>query len=56
VKPVERRRLLTERTFDATPEQLWDAWTMPPHVAKWWGACFDNLATHLGSKHIHRTV
>lgn len=36
MNPVEMKRLKIERTFDAAPEQLWDAWTQPQHIAKWW--------------------
>lgn len=25
-----------ERRFDATPEELWDAWTNPDEAAHWW--------------------
>jgi uncharacterized protein YndB with AHSA1/START domain len=25
------------RTFDAPPEQVWDAWADPQQVAQWWG-------------------
>ncbi len=29
--------LVVERIFAATPEKLWDAWTTPGLLVKWWG-------------------
>jgi len=29
--------LEVRRTIRATPEQLFDAWTQPPHLLEWWG-------------------
>jgi uncharacterized protein YndB with AHSA1/START domain len=29
--------LLIERVFDAPREKVWDAWTSPEQVKKWWG-------------------
>jgi uncharacterized protein YndB with AHSA1/START domain len=30
-------RLVVRRTIHATPEQLFEAWTQPGHLKKWWG-------------------
>ena len=34
---IEKRTLTLTRTFDAPPQLVWDAWTQPEHIAKWWG-------------------
>lgn len=34
---IETRSITLERTFDCTPEALWDAWTKPELLAKWFG-------------------
>ena len=31
------KQIVIVRTFDATPEQVWEAWTDPAQVAEWWG-------------------
>ena len=31
------RDLEITRVYDATPQQLWDAWTRPEQLARWWG-------------------
>lgn len=31
------REMVIERIFDAPCELVWEAWTNPEHVAKWWG-------------------
>ncbi|QLG60253.1 SRPBCC domain-containing protein [Halorarum salinum] len=33
----ETTELRLTRTFDASRERVWDAWTDPEQVAKWWG-------------------
>ena len=30
------RTLTIERTFDAPVRVVWDAWTQPRHITKWW--------------------
>src|SRR5581483_4849399 len=30
-------KLVVRRTIHATPEQLFEAWTQPGHLKKWWG-------------------
>jgi len=35
--PSEREILIT-RTFDAPAERVFDAWTTPEHVRRWWGS------------------
>ncbi|SHF19313.1 Uncharacterized conserved protein YndB, AHSA1/START domain [Seinonella peptonophila] len=40
VKTVVKKEglsLIVEREFDAPRELVWEAWTSPEHVAKWWG-------------------
>ena len=34
--PADARLIRIVRTFDATPEEVWAAWTRPEHVARWW--------------------
>lgn len=34
---TKTRDLVFNRIFDATPEQVWKAWTDPAHVMRWWG-------------------
>ena len=31
------RTLTIERTFNAPIELVWEAWSQPEHIAKWWG-------------------
>ncbi len=31
------REIVTERVFDASPQRVWDAWTKPELIARWWG-------------------
>jgi uncharacterized protein YndB with AHSA1/START domain len=31
------KQIAITRTFDATPEQVWQAWTDPAQVVHWWG-------------------
>jgi uncharacterized protein YndB with AHSA1/START domain len=31
------RELIISRTLDAPVELVWEAWTNPEHIAKWWG-------------------
>ncbi len=33
----ENRTLTIERTFNAPLQLVWDAWTRPEHIIKWWG-------------------
>lgn len=35
---VEDLSLVVERVFQAPRELVWDAWTNPEHVSRWWGA------------------
>ena len=30
------REILITRSFDAPPETVFDAWTKPEHIARWW--------------------
>jgi len=32
----ENRTVTITRTFDAPIELVWEAWTKPEHIAKWW--------------------
>jgi uncharacterized protein YndB with AHSA1/START domain len=34
---TKRRKLVFERTFDATPEEVWDLWTTKEGFESWWG-------------------
>lgn len=34
---AESRTLTLNRTFDASIQIVWDAWTEPGHIAQWWG-------------------
>ncbi|MEQ9297166.1 MAG: SRPBCC domain-containing protein [Cyclobacteriaceae bacterium] len=34
---LSKRTLTLERTFNAPIQLVWDAWTQPDHIAKWWG-------------------
>jgi uncharacterized protein YndB with AHSA1/START domain len=31
------RELSITRVYDASPQQVWDAWTEPAQIARWWG-------------------
>ena len=31
------REIVQQRTFDAPPEAVYEAWTRPAHVTRWWG-------------------
>ena len=33
----ENRTLTIERTFNTPLQLVWDAWTRPEHIIKWWG-------------------
>jgi uncharacterized protein YndB with AHSA1/START domain len=33
---LSKRTLTIKRTFNAPIELVWEAWTQPEHVAKWW--------------------
>ena len=35
LKPVKEVEL--ERTYDASPEKVWQAWTEPEMIKQWWG-------------------
>lgn len=45
--PIETRAIELERTFDCTPQQLWDAWTKPEKLANWFGPFPDGEVTQL---------
>lgn len=34
---ADNRTVVLERTFDAPVALVWEAWTQPDHIAKWWG-------------------
>ena len=34
---LKNRTLTITRTFDAPLKLVWEAWTQPEHIAKWWG-------------------
>ena len=34
---LSKRTLTITKTFDAPIQLVWEAWTQPEHIAKWWG-------------------
>ena len=40
------REIVIERVLNASPELVFDAWTQPEHVAKWWGPDGFTITTH----------
>ena len=34
---IEKRTITMKRTFDAPRQLVWEAWTQPGHIARWWG-------------------
>jgi uncharacterized protein YndB with AHSA1/START domain len=34
---ITDRQIITSRLFDATPEQMFAAWSDPGHLTNWWG-------------------
>lgn len=42
--PAEDQILIT-REFDAPPRLVWEAWTTPEHVRRWWGAGYGSETT-----------
>ncbi len=34
---LEDREIVLTREFDASRELVWEAWTQPEHLARWWG-------------------
>ena len=34
---INKRTLTLKRTFEAPRNLVWEAWTQPKHLAKWWG-------------------
>ena len=39
-KSLKKRDLVVTRLFDAPVELVWNAWTDPGHVMRWWGPNF----------------
>ena len=37
VQSASEREIVLARTFDAPRELVWDLWTRPEHIARWWG-------------------
>jgi uncharacterized protein YndB with AHSA1/START domain len=37
IQSASDREIVIARTFDAPRELVWEAWTRPEHIAKWWG-------------------
>lgn len=35
--PTADRELVITRILDAPPELVWEVWTNPEHIKKWWG-------------------
>src|ERR1700744_3265295 len=44
-KPSDHELLFT-RHFDAPRELVWEAWTQPQHIARWWGPVGFTTTTH----------
>ncbi|MFI4898294.1 MAG: SRPBCC family protein [Phycisphaerales bacterium JB059] len=40
------RELMLEREFDAPRDLLWEIWTDPEHLARWWGPTGFSITTH----------
>jgi uncharacterized protein YndB with AHSA1/START domain len=58
IKASAQRELVIERVFDAPRELVFQAWTDPRHLAKWWGprdypASQINADTRPGGKYRH---
>jgi len=34
---LAKRTLTLKKTFDAPIELVWEAWTQPEHIGRWWG-------------------
>jgi uncharacterized protein YndB with AHSA1/START domain len=34
---LAKRTLSIKKTFDAPVDLVWEAWTQPEHIARWWG-------------------
>ncbi|HET6403715.1 MAG TPA: SRPBCC family protein [Candidatus Thermoplasmatota archaeon] len=43
---AQPKPLRLERTFDATPQEMWEAWTDPTHYAKWLNPSGIDLVIH----------
>lgn len=37
MKTIENREIAITRVFDAPRERVWNAWTRPEQVKRWWG-------------------
>jgi uncharacterized protein YndB with AHSA1/START domain len=37
VESASEREIVIARTFDAPRELVWELWTKPEHIARWWG-------------------
>ena len=48
---TQDRELLLQRLIDAPIELVWEVWTKPEHLAKWWGPNgFTNTITEMDMK------
>ena len=48
---IKDRELLLTRTLNAPIDLVWEAWTNPEHIAKWWGPNgFTNTITTMDMK------
>jgi uncharacterized protein YndB with AHSA1/START domain len=41
-----RRRITIERTYDATPEEVWEMWTTKEGIESWWGPGGFSVTVH----------
>ena len=45
---IESKQLVIQREFDAPRSILWEVWTKPEHIEKWWGPrCFTTRVTEM---------
>lgn len=45
-----------ERIYDAPVKMVWDAWTDPKQLAKWWGPRGVSKNSKTGSDRLHPTI
>lgn len=45
-REIQTNEIYLERTYDASIEAVWEAWTDPAKVEKWWGPRGFTLTTH----------
>jgi uncharacterized protein YndB with AHSA1/START domain len=58
MKDQNKEELVITRVFDAPTERVWQAWTNPEHMKKWWGpkeySCPDcEIDLRVGGKYLY---